>query len=148
MADTREEILKQMLVVARKVRNVSTAERNLPELSDESALPALIIFDGDEVADTSDPVRRPPAAIRRVTMMPEIRILVATASDTVGKDLNALRAALITAMMGDATLIGLSADGVGIRYDGASTQMKVGRSMTGDMLASFSITYYLKPSDP
>lgn len=146
MADVREQILARLVAVCKTVRGFAIVLRNQVEISD-SQLPALVIFDADEEADARDPVSRPANAPRRVTMRPEIRILSAGPPEEVGTTINLYRTRLVKAVLTDATLLGLTAENVSIRYDGAATQLKVGRSMQGDMLCAFSISYYLKPSD-
>lgn len=143
--DTRELILDRLLTVAAGVAGVRKVARNQQEIAD-SELPAILIFDADEGADDRDPTSRPSIAYRRVAMMPEVRIMIGARSSDVGAGINALRAAFIKAVLTDDTLIGLTAERSGPRYEGCATQLKIGRSMQGDMLVMLRFAYYLKPS--
>jgi hypothetical protein len=146
MSDRREEILSRLLEVCRAVEGITTAIRNQDSIS-ETSLPALILIDAGEVANESDPKIRPANAPRRVTMTPEIRILLQDYPEGVGSGLNLYRSRLIKAVLTDSTLLALTTEGQGARYEGAVSELRAGRSMTGDMLCAFSFTYYLKPND-
>ena len=146
MADIRESILARLVVIATAVTGVTTVVRNRGALTDAKR-PAIIIMDADEVGDDGDPDRRPPASMRRVGMTPQIYLLLSGNAESVGASLNALRAKTVKAIMQDATLIDLTLDNVGIRYDGCSTGLAMGRSMEGEMLLSFTFTYLLKAAD-
>lgn len=144
MADTRELILSRLVEVLQTVAGVLTVHRNKESLSDDR-LPAILVFDADEAADEQDPKSRPSIAPRRVSMMPEVRIMIGAAPEAVGPALNAIRAATLKAILTDDALLALTADGIGARYEGCATQLKVGRTMQGDMLLGVRFAYYLKP---
>lgn len=146
MADVREQILERLFAVCGSIAGITTALRNQDSIS-ETLLPSLVVFDADEIADENDPKSRPANAARRVTMTPEVRILLQAAPEAVGSDLNTIRARLIKAVLADAALLALTAEGQGARYMGAASQLKSGRSMQGDMLCVFAFAYYLKPND-
>lgn len=146
MADVREQILERLFAVCGSIAGITTALRNQNSVS-ETLLPALIVFDADEIADENDPKSRPANAPRRVTMTPEVRILRQSAPEAIGSDLNAIRAKLIKAVLTDSALLAFTAEGQGARYMGAASQLKSGRSMEGDMLCVFAFHYYLKPND-
>lgn len=138
---TREDILARLTVVASGVSGIVTALRNSTVDSD-TKLPAIIVFDADEVADERDPASRPTRTPRRVTMTPELLIKVIAVPETVGTTMNAILAELQTAVVTDATLIDLVKDGE-IRYMGCATQLAIGRAMVGEMGVSFSFHYVL-----
>jgi hypothetical protein len=145
MADVRESILTRLREIA-KVRGVSTVARNAMTLSDGSALPAVIVYDGDEEV-RADPPGRPSPTPQVVTMFPVLQVTVQGEHEVVGEALNELRLRLISAITTDATLIGLSGDNRHIRYQGCVTKFQAGRATQGDMAVRFSILYYLRPSD-
>ena len=147
MRDRREEIMTRMLVALRGVKGVSTLARNKTEISDEAALPAILLLDGNEVASINDPPSRPVTATRRMTLTPDIRIICATSSDSVGKQINALRMGAINALITDETLVALTADATGLRYEGSVVTLKSGRVMTMDLSLQFSCSYYLTRPD-
>src|SRR5689334_682493 len=102
MADPREHILARLLVIAGGVDENLSAKRNETTLPD-SALPAVVLLDGEELADEDDPQGRPPLAPRRVTMTPEVQFRLAAKPADVGTSLNLLRAKLVKAVLSDAT---------------------------------------------
>lgn len=138
---TREDILARLTVVASGISGVVTVLRNSTASSD-TQLPALIVFDGDEVANDRDPTSRPTRSPRRITMTPEILIKVVTVPETVGTTMNDILEELQIAVTTDPTLIDLVKDGE-IRYLGCATQLTIARAMSGDMGASFAFTYIL-----
>ena len=146
MTDVRESILSRLVVTGATVAGVQTCLRNASSISDTQC-PALVVYDADEQADDSDPASRPVNAPRRVSLRPEILIKVAGVPEAVGPEMNAIRAALIKAVIADATLVAMTADGRGIRYEGCATRLALGRSMEGEMGVSFTFNYYLKPDD-
>ena len=146
MTDVRELILARLTVTGATVAGVVTCLRNASSIADTQC-PAVVIYDADEIADQNDTPSRPVNAPRRVGMQPEILIKVAGVPEAVGAEMNAIRAALVKAILSDATLIAMTADARGIRYDGCATRLALGRSMEGEMGVSFTFNYYLKPDD-
>lgn len=146
MADVREQILQRLFDVCGTVDGVREAFRNQNEVS-ETSLPALVLIDADEIADENDPKSRPANAPRRITMTPEVRILLQAAPEAVGSAVNAFRARLIKAVLTDSQLLALTAEGQGARYMGEASQLKSGRTMQGDMFCVFAFHYYLRPND-
>ena len=144
--DRREAILARMLELAEGVAGVTTAKRNQLAI-DDLALPAILIFDGDETAQDSDPGRRLPTTPRRVDMHPVITILVEATGATVGTTLNGFRAAYLKAMAQDETLVGFTHDRVGFRYEGSTPVVQEGRAVEGAMQLNVSFTYILKPAE-
>lgn len=145
MADIREEILARLLIVVGVVVGTDKAFRNQIEIP-ESARPAIVILDADEIADEADNNRKRPAISPRiVSMSPEIYILVGSKPADIGTDLNTLRTALIKAILTDDSLVALCHDGQVI-YDGFSTGLAAGRSMEGEAGVSFTFPYVLRPS--
>lgn len=146
MTDIREEILERLKEIAEELEGIKRVERDFIAIS-EDELPAVIILEGDEEADEGDPVGRPTTSPRRVTMTPEIRIMVRNNSADIGPQLSAFRAALIKAIAADAALKALVINGVGIRYRGLATALARGRTMDADMGLVFGLTYVLKPDE-
>lgn len=137
----REDILARLTVVAAGLPGIATALRNSNATSDTN-LPAIIVYDADEVADERDPPSRPTRTPRRVSMTPEILIKVVGVPESIGTAMNEILAELQTAVVADAALIALVKDGE-IRYMGCATQLAIGRAMIGEMGVSFSFTYIL-----
>lgn len=147
MADPREDILVRLLAVATAIPGVNSTARNDPDFG-ELNRPSMTIFEGDEQAEDADPVRsRPANSPRRVTMTPQIVIAVGDDAETVGSTINGLRAALIKAVLTDATLQNLTASnrGAGLWYEGSSTELGRGRTMEAEMTVAFSFQYILYP---
>lgn len=145
MADVREQILTRLRALG-KVRGVASVARNAMQISDGDALPAVILYDGDEEV-RSDPAGRPSPTIQLVTMTPWFQITLQGDNEQVGEDLNTLRLRLISAVTQDAALLALTAENRGVRYTGGMTKFAAARTTQGDMAVRFSILYYLRPSD-
>lgn len=145
--DVREAILERLVAIAKMVDGINQAKRNDPPTSD-TALPAISILDADEEAPETDPAaREPDNAPRRVTLLPEIHIMVAQPAKDAGKVLNGYRAALVKAIFQDDALRALLINKRGVAYLGASTAFGAGRQMTGTMSLQLGFTYLLKPDD-
>jgi hypothetical protein len=144
MADAREQILQRLVAILDGVEGIKKVKRNELDQS-ETTLPLAVILDGDETADDSDPVSRPPTAPRIVTMTPEIYVIVAKKAAQVGTDINSMRARVINAIATDAPLIALTHKNEGGRYEGAASGLSRGRSMMGEVGLSFSFRYVLRP---
>jgi hypothetical protein len=91
---------------------------------------------------------RPSNAPRRISMTPELYILLAGKPEEVGPALNAMRVKLVKgvkAVLTDATLLAAIGSNGSIRYDGCATGLSWGREMIGDMGVSISFLYFLQP---
>lgn len=143
--DTREQILERLVVVARSVIGIKTAERNVLTI-DELHRPAIQILDSDEVGDDADPSsnRRGNNAPRRILMTPEIYLLASARSELLGPAINVMRRRFLYAVLHDADLAELC-DGQ-IRYDGAASALGRGRAMVGEMGVSITFPYILSPA--
>jgi hypothetical protein len=144
-ADAREAILARLLVLAKTcIADPSHVFRNKLRIADE-LLPAISILDGDETPDDSSYGRgRPASTPVVVTMRPEIYGFVASDEASAGEELNAMRKALLKAILNDATLLGLCKDG-DIRYEGFASGMANGRSLEGEMGLALAFVYVLRP---
>ena len=142
--DVREAILEQLVSTAGGIDGVTSVFRNNITV-DETDLPAIVVLDGDEVADEGDPVGRGPLAPRRMTMTPQILIILPSSQREVGTNLNAFRALLIHAVTDDDTLTALTTNGRGVRLQQTQTNLAWGRSMKGEMSVQFEIPYTLRP---
>lgn len=146
-ADPREQILARLVVLAKGIGGMNPKHvfRNKLRIADE-LLPAISILDGDETPDDSSYGRgRSARGPIIMTMRPEIYGFVKGDEESVGQDMNALRAALIKAITTDATLLGLCKDG-DVRYEGFASGMANGRSMEGEMGLAFAFVYVLRPA--
>ena len=148
MVDYRENILTRLVALAAGVPGINLAARNKINPSDQE-LPAIIVFDADELGDEADPDKamRPPNAPRRVRLTPEIAIMFEKDTPNIGSSLNAARTAMIKAIMTDATLAAYTQDGRGIYYLGCTTDLARGRSTEGTMSLHFAFNYALRASD-
>jgi hypothetical protein len=146
MTDKREAILARMLDVLEGVQSGMVVLRNAP-LSFPDSRPAIILYDGDEQAEPRDPNRGGPPSIRRVRMVPGVVILVSSSAASVGSDMNELRAAVIHAVLTDATLLGYTINGVEVTYEGAEQVLEDGNKVEGAMNLTFAITYTLRMTD-
>jgi hypothetical protein len=152
MTDTREAILVRLLAIAGSLDGIAYAARNDINIAEEQ-LPAAIVLDGEEEVD-DDHLRRnvPALASMRVHMTPLVSLWVSERTPDVGGALNALRAALIRAVLSDTTLATLAGEGGGrssgaVRYLGCAPGLMEGRAVIGNMIPRFRISYVLDPSE-
>lgn len=147
MTDKREDILSRLQAIAAAIPSPPKVLRNVIDPPDTD-LPAIIIYDGDELAEERDPEQsRPPNAPRRIKLTPEIVIMLGAAATDVGTSLNVIRAALYKAIASDSTLNEIVLDRIGIHYLGANTELARGRTLEGKMTMHFVFTYGLRVSD-
>lgn len=139
----REDILARLVVVCSGIEGVVLCARNRDEISDRQK-PAIIIMDADEAAIEGEPKRPGPQII---SMTPEIYILLSGEPATVGTELNAMRVALLSAVLNDATLGTITGPNGAIRYEGCATGLSRGRSMEGEMGVSLSFQYPFNPNN-
>jgi hypothetical protein len=150
LVDVRELILARLLEVVASIPGIRFAQRNNVDIP-EDALPAGIVFDGDETTDDArDLSMHPPNRPTPVQMIPEI--VIAEQSDQVGSDLTTLRRELIRRVLLDIdlneTIVKTGRFGNGaIRYLGCQTDLGWGRSLQGALRAQFMFKYFLKPDD-
>lgn len=152
-ADTREDMLAQLLVIMQTVTGIETAVRNRALMSTEKR-PAMVLLDGDEQPRLSVDTRRIKGramlmAPQIVTLRPEAYILLKEGrpnSETVGQDLNAIRIDFLKKMWFDATLAGLLGSNGSIVYNGCETDLKSGSALSGQMRLDFVLNYLLKPT--
>jgi hypothetical protein len=143
--DRREAILVRVKEILETIFGEGHAFRNRLRIPDE-LLPAGVVLDGDETPDESAYGRGRPANGPVVCVMtPEIYAFCQNRADQVGTDVNVKRAAIIKAILSDATLIGLCKDG-DIRYQGFATGFAYGRSLEGEMGLQFAFIYMLRPT--
>jgi len=143
MADKREQILARLTAVAGGVAGISVAERNGMNLA-ETQRPAIVVMDGNEQAeDTTSEKSRAP---RRIVMSPLVYVIASGDTGAIGTELNSLRAALVKAVMTDATLISLVGPNGEITYEGCETGLARGRQIEGEMGVHFAFAYILDPS--
>lgn len=150
MVDLREDILARLLAVVTTLPNIRSAHRN-KAISDETELPTVIVYDGnEEISGAIDLSARPANSPTVMQMTPEI--LVAQEADEIGSDLTAFRRELIKLILYDTALneqivkTGRFGNGA-IRYLGCETNISAARSPYGAVLARFMFKYPLKPDD-
>lgn len=142
----REDILARLVVVCSGIEGVVLCARNRDEISDRQK-PAIIIMDADEAAIEGEPKRANAAGPQIISMTPEIYILLSGEPATVGTELNAMRVALLSAVLNDATLRTITGPNGAIRYEGCATGLSRGRSMEGEMGVSLSFQYPFNPNN-
>lgn len=142
--DPREAILARLLNVAAAVDTSLSKRRNETDVSG-SNLPAVILFDGEEVARETDPAGRNALTLRHVDMTPEVQFRLEAKAEDVGTKLNLYRAKLIDAVLQDTELLALTVNHRSIRYQGSMTATERGRSMEGGIGVAFTFTYLMQP---
>ena len=86
-------------------------------------------------------------AHRRVEMTPEVHILLGGQPADVGTAVNAVRAAVIKAILTDgqwATILGTNGR---VAYDGLVSEFAEGRTLQARMRLGFTFLYFLRPED-
>lgn len=140
----RENILDRIYVGLQAVPGVKSTYRNAVDVP-EKARPAIVLFSADQAPDADDDAgeRRPPGAPRRVAATPGIVVLLARTQSTIapGTTLNAIRASILSVLLNDGTLAGLTLNGCGVRYLGSQTAYARGRSLSGEMQVSLQFDY-------
>jgi hypothetical protein len=151
MTDRREQVLAALFLVLQSVAGVKVVVRNRGELP-AAIRPAVVLLDGNETARDSPPQERGrlTAAPNLVDMSPEIYVVMdqrEPKNDRIGEDMNAMRMAILKAIMTDEPLIAVLGSNGDIKYLGCDTDMASGRSMEGQLFLRFTFTYVLKPSE-
>ena len=143
MADTREEILVQILTVLDGIQSGAFVMRNVTAISDDQR-PAVVLVDGEEDADEGDanPFGTAP---RRVIMRPQIYCFVSEQDELVGTALNNMRVLIVKAILEDPTLRQLSLQNNGVSYEGANFIAESGRRIEGALGLQFAVRYILRP---
>jgi hypothetical protein len=147
LIDLREDILVRLLAIseaaARTVDAGFEGRRNEPDLPDTAKW--VVVLDGDELAEETDPDGRTPLTTpRRIVMMPEVQFRLISSSENAGTRLNECRRALLPAVMGDSDLLALCRGKSKIRYRGATIVTERGRKLDGAIALGFSFHYVLK----
>jgi hypothetical protein len=155
--DRREKILERLEAIAAAMPGVVLAGRNVIDPPDNQ-LPAIIVFEGDEETDERDQeLGRQGRTPVRVHMTPHIVITAKTApddfhratdgaltwKDNLGAAMNAMRVALIKAIVTDATLAALYGHNGRAVYRSMLGDLQAGRATIGRMSLTFVITYPL-----
>lgn len=145
MSDPRETILARLMTVFAALPGYNLTARNPTNVPDE--LPAIVLFDGDEQArDEGKPTRFASSPAPIVMMMrPEIYVRDSRPSADIGTTINAHRAAIVKAVLTDATLFGLTYHGR-VFYRAAETGLTKDRKTFGEILCAFEIDYLLEPN--
>lgn len=145
--DTRELILARLAAVLAAVPGVVTFARNDAGVV-EGTTPSVLLLDGDE--DNGSPESygrgRPANSPVVMVMKPEVYVLVASADP--GPTLNALRDAIVSAVLNDSQLLGLCYATDPVHYEGAQSAFASGRTLEGEMGLNFTFHYVLRPVAP
>lgn len=139
-ADKREDILARLFTILSGIRNITTVARNIDEMP-EGSRPCIVLIDGDEAR--SDTSRGKAMQTVVMVMTPRIAIGVSNSPDNLGPDINAIRAKVLPAILGDATLATILGANGRITYDGLAGKLSQGSLMASDMELNFTIQYPL-----
>jgi hypothetical protein len=152
--DPRENILNQMVVIAQAVTGIETTARNRGLMSNDKR-PLIILLDGDETPKLSLDTRRLRGRSlsmgpQIVTMKPEVYIIPKEPRPigeeggvNIGTTINDIRTRYIKEIWADATLTTLIGTNGSIVYNGMSTDLKSGSTLSGQMRLDFVINYVL-----
>lgn len=151
--DTREAILTRMHVNMDAVTGMVSKVRNRGLLSNEKR-PGMVLLDGDETPRLSVDTRRIKGraalmAPQIVQLRPEVYILLPEGrpqNESVGQELNAYRIAYMKAMWEDPTLATILGSNSTLVYNGCTTDLKSGSSLSGQMRLDFIANYLLQPT--
>jgi hypothetical protein len=154
MTDVREEILLRILAVLAALPGIETAARNRLELSG-TRRPAAILHDGVEEESSQDSAAPPPRGSLKqfMSLQPRIVIMMGDSSDAIGAAMSAFRAALLPAILGDATLQQLCGGPSGVRgqttmlYLGSTLETVGGATTEATMEFNFRFQYVLSIED-
>jgi hypothetical protein len=141
MTDVREDILARLLEVVAGIPNIRTAQRNNVDIT-EDALPAVVVFDGDEETNGADDRSgrlSPRPYVAR--MMPEI---IVQEKHALGSELSVMRREIISLVLNDAVLNEKVGANGAIRYLGCQTDFGWIRSQFNAMNVQFVFQYPLK----
>jgi hypothetical protein len=145
MTDVRESILGALVTVCEGIDGVVTVERNKLQVSDISR-PAIIVLDGGERTEMGFGGGKPSVAPLVVSMSPSVTVFVGGVPEAVSPAVAAFRAAIISAVLSDSSLLALCKDG-DIRYEGCATGFTAGQRIEADLSLDFTIRYVLRPND-
>jgi hypothetical protein len=135
--------MARLLTIAAAVPGVAYTARN--DLGvDDVALPAIVVLDGDEqIPDMGARLAGKIKAARLVTMSAEVHILQDGEPATLGSELNALRVAVIRAILDDATLASIVGANGAIDPVGCSVGFAQGTRLQGELALVVRFTYPL-----
>jgi hypothetical protein len=145
--DKREEILVRLVQVISAIPGVWKVYRNRPAIS-AAQRPAIVVLDSDEEGTLGAfALGRPLASPGIMRMTPEVCLMAAGESDTIGASLSAMRFLVIPAILTDDFLSTLVGTIGGVQYQGCTTDLGRGRTMEGELVLNFEIHYALKLSE-
>lgn len=147
MSSARENIIDRITDILAGVPSICKVYRNNPNPS-EALLPAAIVFEADEEVEAppDQDTHRSGARPYLVTMRPEIWLLVSDAPSTVGTELNRIRDDVLKAILTDTQIDGIAGVNGRVKYESSRSALAAGRTMQGQIVMTFAITYVLKPS--
>lgn len=150
MLDRRQEILDRLAAILEPL--APNFWRNRGELPADKR-PAITLLDADEISEPTSfgkAKRGLAASPVLVKLTPQIIITLQDqkpGNDTVGADLNALRAKILNVVCFDqglATLVGTNGE---IQYHGCETDLGRGRDFNGEMNVAFTFVYPFIPTE-
>ena len=155
---TRENILNRLLEIGKTVTGIEDAFRNRGFLKTDKR-PCIVVLDGDETPRLSLDTRRLRGRVgfmapQIVQMRPElyiipeeVRVTGVNESDVnVGTTINDIRSRYLQAIWTDAPLAAFVGSNGNMVYNGMSTDLKSGSTLSGQMRLDFIINYALIPT--
>ncbi len=146
MADPREDIMAQLLILLGQMSGMELVARNLDEIPD-TKMDSIVLYDGDEVAD--DNPRAVGGKPNIVRASPQIIISLGDVPENIGTRKNERLTEVKRLILLDDTLQTLCGEfqTCGAHYAGAETSLKKGRTTTVELSINFIISYHFKPYD-
>lgn len=145
--DRRGQILARLVEIMQLIPGPQRVYRNRLQIS-EAQRPAIVVLDGDEQGTLGDfALGRPLTSPGIMRMTPEICLMAAGDSDTIGTSLSDFRFRVIPAVLTDSRLSDLVSATGGVQYQGCTTDLGKGRTIEGVLLLNFEIHYALKMSE-
>ncbi|MGW8177702.1 MAG: hypothetical protein ACWGQW_02740 [bacterium] len=145
MTDVREQIMLRLVAICDGISSGMVVYRNRMMIA-EDVRPCIVILDGEETTSELDN-NKTGISPRRVTMTPEVYLLVDDDAEDVGSVINALRAQVVHAILTDATLTSYTLNSQGASYTGGTFVSENGRRVNGVMELAFALTYLLRVSE-
>lgn len=145
----REQIMQRLLAVCDAIATDYSGTlyvfRNRKSISRDEQ-PALILLEGDELADQDDRNKHYNAP-RRVTMTPSIHISITETDSELGELMNELHALVIDAVLLDSQLKDLTLQKNGVQYIGSALGTVEGARQLGELDIGFAIPYIMRPGE-
>jgi hypothetical protein len=152
MPDKRETILAALFTAMKTIvldpGEEIAFERNRPEPVDQTSLPAVLLFDGDETAPNPDLRPMGRQSVTKLVMNPEIWGYVEAKAADVGTKVNNLRARLIKAIWTNQAFINAVGSMETVTLGPMQTGLGKSKQAIGGFGFEMSITYDFDPRNP